>query len=68
MVKSHHSKRSGSGSGFPEMPVATIIDIGTNTFEYLIVEYSGSDFNFLAEDKIHVRLGEGVSVVHEHRQ
>lgn len=41
------------------MPVATIIDIGTNTFEYLIVEYSGSDFKFLAEDKIHVRLGEG---------
>lgn len=41
------------------MAIATIIDIGTNTFEYLVVEFSDSEYKFIAEGKVHVRLGEG---------
>lgn len=41
------------------MAIATIIDIGTNTFEYLVVEFADSEYRFISEGKIHVRLGEG---------
>lgn len=37
----------------------TLIDIGTNTFEYLIAKYDGQSFNVLDEGKIPVWLGKG---------
>lgn len=37
----------------------TIIDIGTNTFEYLIARYNSESFKVLADGKIPVWLGRG---------
>ncbi len=37
----------------------TLIDIGTNTFEYLIAKYDGQSFKVLDEGKIPVWLGKG---------
>jgi exopolyphosphatase / guanosine-5'-triphosphate,3'-diphosphate pyrophosphatase len=41
------------------MSTCAVIDLGTNTFNLLIAEYSGSNYSILYKEELPVKLGEG---------